>query len=96
MGKSYFSSGGRRGILKRLSLNKPSLTLLTQPIGKLTQRCHPIKTRPLQILEYSRVQTFPDNYKFSGTTRQIYKQIGNAVPVKLANALAKSIMELLS
>lgn len=96
MGNSYHSGGGKRGILKRLAMDKPSLTLLTTPSQKQTERCHPIETRPLQILEYGRIQTFPDNYKFAGSVNQIYKQIGNAVPVNLAYAVAIDILQTLN
>ena len=96
MGKSYYSGGGRRGILKRLDMKKPSLTLLTSPSQKQTERCHPIHTRPLQTLEYARIQTFPDDYKFAGSMNQIYKQIGNAVPVNLSIAIAKEVINLLN
>jgi DNA (cytosine-5)-methyltransferase 1 len=95
MMKSYFSGGGKRGIAKRLDMNKPSLTLLTTPSQKQTERCHPTETRPLQILEYARIQTFPDDYIFKGTLAQKYMQIGNAVPVKLGEALAYSIKKIL-
>ena len=95
MMKSYFSGGGKRGIAKRLDMNKPSLTLLTTPSQKQTERCHPTETRPLQILEYARIQTFPDDYIFKGTLAQKYMQIGNAVPVKLGEALADSIKKIL-
>jgi DNA (cytosine-5)-methyltransferase 1 len=95
LGKSFFSGGGKRGILKRLSMEKPSLTLLTTPSQKQTERCHPTETRPLQIREYARIQTFPDDYFFSGTLHQIYKQIGNAVPVNLAQAIALQIRNVL-
>ena len=95
MGNSYESGGGKRGILKRLDMKKPSLTLLTTPSQKQTERCHPIETRPLQTLEYARIQTFPDDYKFSGSISQIYKQIGNAVPVNLAKAIAIEVKNLL-
>jgi len=94
LGKSYNSGGGKRGILKRLDMNKPSLTLLTSPSQKQTERCHPNETRPLQILEYARIQTFPDDYNFYGSVNQVYKQIGNAVPVNLANAIAFEIKKL--
>ena len=77
-------------------MNKPSLTLLTTPSQKQTERCHPIETRPLQILEYARIQTFPDNYKFAGSLNQQYKQIGNAVPVNLAKAIATEILNVLT
>jgi DNA (cytosine-5)-methyltransferase 1 len=95
MGNSYNSSGGKRGILKRLDMKKPSLTLLTTPSQKQTERCHPIETRPLQILEYARIQTFPDDYKFSGSINQIYKQIGNAVPVNLSKAISAEVLNVL-
>ena len=95
MGNSYNSGGGKRGILKRLDMKKPSLTLLTTPSQKQTERCHPIKTRPLQTLEYARIQTFPDDYKFAGSINQIYKQIGNAVPVNLGKAIAEEVINVL-
>lgn len=95
MMKSYHSGGGKRGIAKRLDMNKPCLTLLTTPSQKQTERCHPKETRPLQILEYSRIQTFPDSYIFKGNISHKYMQIGNAVPVKLAEALAESIKKIL-
>jgi DNA (cytosine-5)-methyltransferase 1 len=47
--------------------------------------------RPLTVRERARLQTFADVYRFSGTEMQQYDQIGNAVPVKLALAVAKSI-----
>ena len=96
MGKSYNSGGGKRGILKRLNMEKPCLTLLTSPSQKQTERCHPKETRPLQTLEYARIQTFPDDYKFSGSINQIYKQIGNAVPVNLAKAIAEEVKNVLN
>ena len=46
MGNSCYSGGGKRGIPKRLDMEKPSLTLLTTPSQKQTERCHPIQTRP--------------------------------------------------
>ena len=95
MGKSYYSGGGKRGILKRLDMKKPCLTLLTTPSQKQTERCHPIETRPLQTLEYARIQTFPDDYKFAGSINQIYKQIGNAVPVNLSKAISLEVLNIL-
>ena len=96
MGASYYSGGGKRGMARRLSMNEPSLTLTTSPCQKQTERCHPLETRPLNLKEYARIQTFDDDYYFSGSMNQIYKQIGNAVPVRLAYFVAKSIKKLLS
>ena len=91
MGKSYESGGGRRGMARRLSMKEASLTLTTSPNQKQTERCHPLETRPLRVREYARIQTFPDEYEFCGSIAKQYKQIGNAVPVKLAYHLALSL-----
>ena len=64
LGKSYLSGGGKRGILYRLSMEKPSLTLLCTPSQKQTERCHPIEERPLRISEYARIQSFDDDFDF--------------------------------
>ena len=76
-------------------MDKPCLTILCSHSQKQTERCHPIETRPLQILEYSRIQTFPDDYKFSGKLQHIYKQIGDAVPPLLSYAWGLIIKEIL-
>lgn len=95
MGASYFAGGGKTGIARRLSMDQPSLTLTTSPSQKQTERCHPIETRPLTVREYARIQTFPDTYTFAGSMAAQYKQIGNAVPVQLAHAIATSVRQLL-
>lgn len=94
--KSLAAGGGKRGIARRLSMNEQCLTLTTSPCQKQTERCHPTETRPLNVREYARIQTFPDSYIFEGSMANQYKQIGNAVPVKLAEALALKIKEFLS
>lgn len=95
LGKLYKGRGGKSGVLKRLQMNKPSPTLLCCPTQKLTERCHPIEHRPLNIMEYSRIQTFPDDYKLCGSTTSKYKQLGNAVPVNLAYHIGLSIKNIL-
>ena len=95
LGNSYLSGGGKRGILYRLSMEKPSLTLLCSPSQKQTERCHPLEERPLTIREYARIQTFDDNYSFCGSLISQYKQIGNAVPVELARQIGISLIQAL-
>jgi DNA (cytosine-5)-methyltransferase 1 len=58
-----------------------------------TERCHPDETRPLTVRESARIQTFPDNWIFTGGVTSQYKQIGNAVPVELARRLGESVKE---
>jgi DNA (cytosine-5)-methyltransferase 1 len=93
--KALATGGGKRGVARRLHLDKPSLTLTTSPAQKQTERCHPTETRPLTVREYARIQTFPDSYVFEGSTSRQYKQIGNAVPVKLALAMGKQMKRFL-
>ena len=92
MGGAYESGGGKVGFYRRLSFNQPSPTLVTSPVQKATMMCHPTQNRPLSIQEYARIQQFPDEWKFIGTTAAKYRQIGNAVPVGLAVALGKAII----
>ncbi|PXV86848.1 DNA (cytosine-5)-methyltransferase 1 [Lachnotalea glycerini] len=96
MGKSYYSGGGRTGMARRISWEEPSLTLTCSPAQKQTERCHPNETRPFTVREYARIQSFPDEWKFSGSMGQQYKQIGNAVPVEFAKAVGLSIIDLLN
>ena len=95
LGNSYYSGGGKRGILYRLSMEKPSLTLLCTPSQKQTERCHPLEERPLTMREYARIQTFDDSYEFIGSLTSQYKQIGNAVPVELARRMGTTLMNVL-
>jgi DNA (cytosine-5)-methyltransferase 1 len=91
MGKSFYSSGGRRGMGRRIAWDEPCLTLTCSPGQKMTERCHPEEERPFTVREYARIQSFPDSWKFVGSISSQYKQIGNAVPVKLATAVAKEV-----
>ncbi|OYQ61977.1 DNA (cytosine-5-)-methyltransferase [Pseudanabaena sp. SR411] len=93
---SYFLGGGKTGMARRLSWDEPSLTLTCSPSQKQTERCHPEESRPLTVREYARIQTFPDEWIFSGSLSSQYKQIGNAVPVNLAFAMGKSLITLLN
>jgi DNA (cytosine-5)-methyltransferase 1 len=93
---SYYLSGGKTGMARRLSMNEPSLTLTTSPAQKQTERCHPTEIRPLQVIEYARIQTFPDNWEFKGSLTAKYKQIGNAVPVNLSAAMGRALVRLLN
>ena len=46
--------------------------------------------------EYARIQTFPDDWIFAGSMTSQYKQIGNAVPVNLAEEIGKSLVKTLN
>ncbi len=93
LGKSYELAGGKTGFLRRLNWDKPSPTLVTSPTMPATDLAHPSEDRPLSIAEYARIQQFPDNWKFSGSITDQYKQIGNAVPCGLGLAISIAILK---
>lgn len=84
---------GRTGILRRMSMDEPSLTVFTSPSQKQTGRCHPIEARPFTVRENARCQSFPDEWHFCGSVGAQYRQVGNAVPVNLAYEAAKKYMK---
>ncbi len=96
MGGSFYLGGGKTGMARRIGWDEPSLTLTCSPAQKQTERCHPDETRPFTVREYARIQTFPDDWKFSGSIAQQYKQIGNAVPCNLGEEIGYSIISFLN
>ena len=52
--------------------------------------------RYFSVREAARLQTFPDTWKFTGSWTEAMRQIGNAVPVRLAETMAKSVVSALS
>lgn len=92
MGNVYLLGGGRTGFYRRLSYSKPSPTLVTNPTMPATDLCHPTENRPLSVEEYACIQEFPKDWTICGPILEQYKQIGNAVPIKLGEAIAKRII----
>ena len=92
MGGAYESGGGKVGFYRRLSYSQPAPTVVTSPVQKATMMCHPRMNRPLSVHEYARLQQFPEGWKFIGTTAAKYRQIGNAVPIGLAEAIGHAII----
>jgi len=50
------------------------------------------RVRPYTVTEYARLQGFPDSFKFSGTDRDAYRQIGNAVAVPMGRWIGKQLV----
>ena len=96
MKNSFYKGGGRTGFAKRLSWDEPCLTITCSPAQTQTERCHPSETRPLNIREYARIQTFPDDWEFTGSLTSQYRQIGNAVPVNMAYHVGKCLIKILN
>ena len=94
---------------RKRKMNEPSFTIVAQakqiPLHPFSPDMKKISkdkfefgigaTRRLSYKECALIQTFPEEIEFYGNLNSKYKQIGNAVPVNLAGAFAKSIYELL-
>jgi len=93
MGQSYFSGGGKTGFYRRLAWHEPAPTLVTHPAMPATDLAHPLENRPLSVQEYKRLQDFPDNWVVCGSIINQYRQLGNAVPVPLGEAIGKAILQ---
>jgi DNA (cytosine-5)-methyltransferase 1 len=82
-----------RGSSNRLSFDKPAPTLVP---GHSSFQIHPSEHRSITVREGAIITGFPPTYKFVGSHSDRCVQIGNAIPIHLSNALAKSCIELLS
>ena len=86
---------GYNDVYGRMDFRKPANTLTTGCTNFTKGRyAHPTANRAITPREAARLQTFPDNYKFNGNYDQIAVQIGNAVPILLAEIFAKYFREI--
>lgn len=83
-----------RDVFGRMAWDKPAPTLTSRCSDVYSGRfIHPEQDRGISLREAAALQTFKDDYKFFGTSiTGIARQIGNAVPVKLAKHLGESII----
>lgn len=89
------SHKGHTDVYGRMFWDKPAPTLTGKCNSISNGRYgHPVQNRALSLREAAAIQTFPDDYVFSGTTSHVALQIGNAVPVKLGETLGRHILAL--
>jgi len=85
------------GAYGRIDPTIPARTITTRfdtpSVGFVT---HPVENRTLTVREGARIQTFPDDFIFYGPKMSQFKQVGNAVPVKLAYEVSKGIKKMLN
>jgi DNA (cytosine-5)-methyltransferase 1 len=82
---------------KRQVWNEPGGAVQTT-FGMISgcRNVHPIATRSLTIREATRLQSFPDSFRFSGTLSTIRTGIGNAVPPLLAAAIGRHLIKVIA
>jgi len=87
---------GSVDVMGRLEWNKPALTIRTEFFKPEKGRyLHPEQHRPITHYEAAKIQTFPDDYLFCGSKIEIARQIGNAVPPKLGEAVARHLRSII-
>lgn len=82
------ASRTQKTIYLRLDYSQPSGTVVNV---RKSMWIHPVKDRAISVREAARLQTFPDNFVFTGTKDKQYQQVGNAVPPILAKAIAEKL-----
>ena len=92
---SHIKEGSNYGLFKSTN-KKLKSDGFSCTITKSGRYIHPEYNRIVSVRECARIQTFPDDFKFAGSMRQMYMQIGNAVPVNMAEAIGRSVMEVLN
>ena len=89
-------SGGT-DLFGRLWWDRPSTTIRTEFFKPEKGRyLHPVEHRPISHREAARLMGFPDSFRFVGSKIKIARQIGNAVPPDLSEAIAREVLAVLS
>ena len=91
--KEHLTKSIYAGTWCRMAEDEIAVTITTRfdtpSSGKFT---HPRLNRAITVREAARIQSFPDTFHFTGTKSSQMKQVGNAVPPMLANAIAGAIL----
>ncbi|MFI9307519.1 DNA cytosine methyltransferase [Streptomyces triculaminicus] len=85
-------NAGSGDVMGRMHADRPSVTIRTEAYKPEKGRyLHPTEHRPITQYEMALIQGFPEDFKWHGTKIEIARQIGNAVPIGLAKALASVV-----
>ena len=85
---------GYTDVYGRMSWDRPASGLTTRCISYSNGRFgHPQQNRAISVREAACLQTFPRDFRFSGSLNSRARQIGNAVPVRLTKVVGHHVME---
>ena len=82
--------------MRRIRWDRPSPTVVAHLAKDGYMFIHPFFDRTITVREAARFQSFPDSFEFSGSMSSQFRQVGNAVPPLLAEALGKEIINLVA
>ncbi len=87
-----YDQKGFKDKMRRIHWNKPSPTIVAHLAKDGYMFIHPFSDRTITVREAARFQSFPDSFEFLGSMSSQFRQVGNAVPPILAEALGKAII----
>lgn len=92
----HLITSGFSSCYSRLEPDEPAVTITVNFVHPASNKCiHPTQDRALTLREGARLQSFDDDFKFAGPRMKIAKQIGNAVPPLLGEAIAGAVLDML-
>ena len=89
------NKGGFQDKMRRIRWDKPAPTIVAHLAKDGYMFIHPWIDRTITVREAARFQSFPDHFQFKGSMASQFRQVGNAVPPLLAEALGKAILQAL-
>ena len=88
---------GHKDVYGRIDPSKPAPTMTTACVNPSKGRfLHPTEDHGITVRQAARLQTFPDDFYFAGGLMNAARQIGNAVPIKLGEAVLKPILSIIN
>lgn len=92
----HLITSGFSSCYSRLEPDEPAVTITVNFVHPASNKCiHPEQDRALTLREGARLQSYDDDFKFAGNRTRIAKQIGNAVPPLLGQAIASAVLDML-
>ena len=88
-----YSANSFKDKMRRIRWDHPAPTIVAHLAKDGYMFIHPFRDRTISVREAARFQSFPDSFEFSGSMTSQFRQVGNAVPPLLAEALGKAILE---